>query len=212
APVQPAQAEPAPAAAQPAPEPARPMPVQPAPPQPAEAPAVQQSEALPSQEDPGQEPPWQEDSWQEAPSGTQPAGSGGHGGFNWQAFCSFLEEGYKGPAPTRRLLDGAFPASFQDGLLKLALPTWAQCSALEREKEDLEEAVSCFLGQRTRVELDLSEEAKNRPSAGQGLPPADRPELQHCFEILRAHVMGIVPKSSIIQEKPKKRRGRPSSS
>ena len=62
------------------------------------------------------------------------------------------------------------------------------------------------------MELDLSEEAKNRPSAGQGLPPADRPELQHCFEILRAHVMGIVPKSNIIQEKPKKRRGRPSSS
>ncbi len=146
------------------------------------------------------------------PCETHPVCGAGTANFNWQSFCTYLEEGYKGPAPAHRLLDGAAPASFQEGLLVLTLPTWAQRMALEREKDMLEEALSCFLGQRTRVELDLSEEAKNRPAAGQALPPAVRPELQHCFEILRAHVMGIIPKSSIIQEKPKKRRGRPASS
>lgn len=150
--------------------------------------------------------------FQDVPCETHPVSGAGTEDFSWQSFCTYLEEGYKGPAPARRLLDGAAPASFQEGLLVLTLPTWAQRMALEREKDMLEEALSCFLGQRTRVELDLSEEAKNRPAAGQALPPAVRPELQHCFEILRAHVMGIIPKSSIIQEKPKKRRGRPASS
>ncbi len=97
-------------------------------------------------------------------------------------------------------------------MLALALPSSSQLAALEREKDLLEEALACYLGQPAHVRLELSEEARNRPPAGQGLPPAVRPELKHCFEILRAHVMSIVPKSSIIQEKPKKRRGRPASS
>lgn len=166
-----AATQPAPSAA-PKPAPAEPAPVEAQAPETASEPTPKTVEQSGGAERAGE-------SAAAAPAAFQP---------DWTSFCAFcageLEAGR--PAPPAHALHG-LEVDWEDGALQLRAPARALLHQVEKHRPALEAALAAYCGGAAPT-LDI---VAPRPRRSQGELMAEfsqRPELQHCFELLGAEL------------------------
>ena len=105
---------------------------------------------------------------------------------DWAAYRAFAQQTPGSPAPY--LLNGVRCIARRENTLVLEADNASQLASLKRALPSLESSLSQFLKTAVQVELSLSERGRTHAQAQSTPIVLDRPELKHCFELLKAHV------------------------
>lgn len=111
---------------------------------------------------------------------------------NWAAFCDFCSSRQEAgrDMPRQHLLRG-ISATWKDGVLRLAPKAETQMFQLERGREELLAALAAYGAGATRLEIVAPR--PYRPEAELIDEFSQKPELQHCLEVLNARIKGCRP-------------------
>lgn len=111
---------------------------------------------------------------------------------NWGAFCDFCASRQEAgrDMPRQHLLRG-ISATWKDGVLRLTPKAETQMFQLERGREELLAALAAYGAGATRLEIVAPR--PYRPEAELIDEFSQKPELQHCLEVLNARIKGCRP-------------------
>ena len=111
---------------------------------------------------------------------------------NWAAFCDFCANRQEAgrDMPRQHLLRG-ISATWKDGVLRLAPKAETQMFQLERGREELLAALAAYGAGPTQLEIVAPR--PYRPEAELIDEFSQKPELQHCLEVLNARIKGCRP-------------------
>lgn len=111
---------------------------------------------------------------------------------NWAAFCDFCANRQEAgrDMPRQHLLRG-ISATWKDGVLRLAPKAETQMFQLERGREELLAALAAYGAGPTQ--LEIAAPRPYRPEAELIDEFSQKPELQHCLEVLNARIKGCRP-------------------